>query len=61
LLVTFFNAGVEVYYNLKYPFNMKQGIKINVEEGTTSTNGNTIASSGPLVTSECKTSLWVSL
>ncbi|KAK2386586.1 hypothetical protein QL285_060459 [Trifolium repens] len=35
-----------------------QGININVEEGTTSTNANTIASSGPLVISECKTSLW---
>ncbi|XP_045823749.1 uncharacterized protein LOC123916351 isoform X2 [Trifolium pratense] len=34
---------------------------INVEEGTTSTNADTIAlaSSGPLVTSECKTSLLV--
>ncbi|WJX31165.1 hypothetical protein P8452_19625 [Trifolium repens] len=44
--INFTSTRVEVYYNLKYPFNMKQGININVEEGTTSTNANTIASSG---------------
>ncbi|CAJ2640456.1 unnamed protein product [Trifolium pratense] len=32
-----------------------QGIEIHVEEGTTTMNAKTITSSGPLVTSECKT------
>lgn len=41
----FFSAGNELYYQLKYPFNFKQGIEICVEEGTSSTNAKTKSSS----------------
>ena len=36
---------IELYYNLKHPYNFKKVNEISVEEGTTSANAKTIASS----------------
>jgi hypothetical protein len=69
--LTFFNAGIELHYQLKHPFNLMQSIKISVEDGTTPANAKTItssthsksvsSSSGLSTTSKSETSSPVSL
>jgi hypothetical protein len=69
--LTLFNAEIELYNQLKYPFKFKQGIEISVEDGNTSANAKPIplsthlelvsSSSGPIVTFEHKSSSQVSL
>jgi hypothetical protein len=68
--LNFSNAGVELYYQIKHPFNLMQGIKISVEDGniinsqtiTSLTHSKSVSFSlDPSTTSECETSSPVSL
>jgi hypothetical protein len=64
-MLPYYNAGVELYYQLKHPFNLMQGMEICVEDGTTSpTHSKSVSScssSGLSTTSKLETSLPVSL